>query len=76
MTATSTHCREGRENDWNVPMEPLIDTQQAARLLGIHPVTLREMAKQKKIPGIQIGRVWRFRVSTLNAWIATQECRS
>lgn len=54
-------------------MEPLIDAQSAAKLLGLHPVTLREMAKQKRIPGLQIGRAWRFRVSTLNAWIATQE---
>jgi excisionase family DNA binding protein len=60
-------------NAHSVPMEPLIDAQCAAKLLGIHPVTLREMAKQKKIPGLQIGRAWRFRVSTLNAWIAAQE---
>lgn len=54
-------------------MEPLIDAQSAAKLLGLHPVTLREMAKQKRIPGLQIGRAWRFRVSTLDAWIAAQE---
>ena len=55
--------------------EPMIDATEAGRLLKLHPVTVREFAKQGRIPGVQIGRAWRFRVSTLNAWLDEQEGR-
>ena len=53
-------------------IEPLIDATQAARILKLHPVTVREMAGQGKIPGLRIGKVWRFRLSSLDAWIDSQ----
>ena len=49
--------------------EPLIDTEQAARLLGIHPKTLQQMARDGRIPSIRVGRFWRFRRSELDSWI-------
>ena len=52
--------------------EPLIDVQDAARLLHLHPVTVREMAGRGEIPAMRIGRVWRFRASSLDAWIDSQ----
>lgn len=64
---------EGWAQGHGALMEPLIDIPEAAKLLRIHPVTLREKAKRGEIPGLQIGRAWRFRVSTLNAWIEARE---
>ena len=55
------------QNDGN--FEPLLDVIEAARLLRIHPKTLRVKARRGIIPAVQIGRVWRFRVSTLNRWL-------
>ena len=52
--------------------ESLIDVQDAARLLHLHPVTVREMAGRGEIPAMRIGRVWRFRASSLDAWIDSQ----
>jgi excisionase family DNA binding protein len=49
--------------------EPLLDVFEAARLLRLHPKTLRVKARRGIIPAVQIGRVWRFRVSTLNRWL-------
>lgn len=49
--------------------ESLLDVAEAAKLLRIHPKTLRVKARQGIIPGIQIGRVWRFRASMLNRWL-------
>ena len=49
--------------------EVLLNVAEAARLLRIHPKTLRVKAGHGIIPGIQIGRVWRFRVSMLNRWL-------
>ena len=49
--------------------EPLLDTGEAARLLRIHPKTLRRSARLREIPATRIGRLWRFRVSVLNEWL-------
>jgi excisionase family DNA binding protein len=49
--------------------EPLLDSVEAAQLLRIHPKTLQRMARNQEVPGIQIGRLWRFRMSELNAWL-------
>ena len=49
--------------------EPLLDSEEAARLLRIHPKTLQRMARSGQIAGIQIGKLWRFRASELNKWL-------
>ena len=56
----------------NATIEPLIDATQAARMLKLHPVTVREMASRGAIPGLKIGKVWRFRASSLDAWVTRQ----
>lgn len=50
-------------------MEPLIDSNEAAKLLRIHPKTLQQMARDRKLPAIRIGKFWRFRTSELDAWL-------
>ena len=52
--------------------EPLLDSEQAAKLLQIHPKTLQRMARNGELPAVQIGRLWRFRASALNRWLAQQ----
>ena len=49
--------------------EPLLDSDEAAALLKIHPKTLQRMARNGEIPAIQIGKLWRFRASDLDHWI-------
>lgn len=49
--------------------EPLLDTHEAAALLGIHPKTLQKMARAGTVPGHRIGDLWRFRVSELDSWV-------
>src|SRR5690242_21560135 len=49
--------------------EPLLDSDEAATLLKIHPKTLQRMARRGEIPAIQIGKLWRFRASELDAWM-------
>ena len=49
--------------------EPLLDSDEAAALLKIHPKTLQKMARAGQITGVQIGRLWRFRASVLNDWL-------
>lgn len=50
--------------------EPLIDSESAAAIIGIHPKTLQKMARSGEIQAIQIGKLWRFRASSIDAWIS------
>lgn len=49
--------------------EQLLDSDEAAGVLKIHPKTLQKMARNGEITGVQVGRLWRFRASVLNAWL-------
>ena len=47
----------------------LLDSQQAASLLGIHPKTLQKLARSGTVPSHRIGDLWRFRASELDIWL-------
>ena len=49
--------------------EPLLDSQQAADLMHVHPETVKRRARRGEIPGLKFGKVWRFRASGLEAYI-------
>jgi excisionase family DNA binding protein len=49
--------------------EPLIDCDEAAQLLGLHPKTVQLMARNSKLPAIRVGRFWRFRKSEIDHWL-------
>jgi excisionase family DNA binding protein len=48
--------------------EPALTSEEAARLLNIHPKTLQRMARRGQVPAHRIGDLWRFRASELDAW--------
>jgi excisionase family DNA binding protein len=49
--------------------EPLLDSQQAADLLRVHPETVKRRARSGEIPGMKFGKLWRFRVSALESFV-------
>jgi excisionase family DNA binding protein len=49
--------------------EPLLDSEEAAALLKIHPKTLQKLARNGEVAAIQIGKLWRFRASALDEWV-------
>lgn len=51
----------------------LLSVEDAAGLLQISEYTIREWARDGKIPAMRMGRYWRFRKSSLDAWINDQE---
>ena len=53
----------------NSEFEPLLDSHEAAHLLGVHPKTLQQMARRGEVPAIRVGKFWRFRSSALDIWI-------
>jgi excisionase family DNA binding protein len=48
--------------------EALLDSTEAAQLLRIHPKTLQRMARNRQIPAIKIGKLWRYSPSALLQW--------
>lgn len=53
--------------------DPLLDPEQAGELLGVSAYTVREMARKRELPAIRLGKFWRFRESSLRAWIDDRE---
>lgn len=49
--------------------EPLIDAVLAGKILKLHSKTVLRMARAGELPGIKLGRLWRFRQSSLDAWL-------
>jgi len=52
--------------------ERLLDSDEAAEIMHVHPKTLQKLARQGIVRGIHIGKLWRFRASTIEEWIERQ----
>jgi len=55
---------------------PLIDSNQAAEFLGVHPRTLQRMVLRGQIAGVRVGKLWRFVPSAIQDWIAEHNIAS
>lgn len=56
----------------SVVPERLIDSDEAAAIIGIPPKTLQKMARHGVVRGIRVGKLWRFRASAIDQWIVQQ----
>jgi excisionase family DNA binding protein len=54
--------------------ERVLNTEEAAALLQIHPKTLQRMARQGSVPAFRVGDLWRFRASALDEWLRSGVC--
>ena len=52
--------------------EPLLDSDEAASIMKIHPKTLQRLARKGIVRGVHIGKLWRFRASEIEQWIDRQ----
>lgn len=52
-----------------IDREPLLDSNQAAAILKVHPRTLQRLVHRGEINAIHVGKLWRFKPSALTAWI-------
>ena len=50
----------------------IVDVRGASKLLGLHEETVRAMARDGRIPGFKVGRVWRFNRRSLHEWAEAQ----
>lgn len=54
--------------DFSRAYEPLLDSEQAAAIVKIHPKTLQRYARTGLVVGLRVGKLWRFRASDLDEW--------
>ena len=52
-----------------IDREPLLDSNQAAAILQVHPRTLQRLVHRGEIAAVHVGKLWRFKPSALSAWI-------
>ena len=55
-----------------VTLEPVVDSEEAARFLKINSKTLQRMARNGDVAGYRIGKLWKFRISDLDAWLRSK----
>lgn len=53
--------------------EPLWTVDDVALYLRLNPETVRQMARLGRLPGIKVGRSWRFRPSLVKKGLDTQK---
>ena len=51
----------------------ILETEEVAKLLKIHPRTVIRLASQGKLPGFKVGDQWRFRRAAIDDYIKKQE---
>ena len=47
----------------------VLTTEEAAKLLHVHPGTVTQFAAQGRVPAQRVGRRWLFRRTTLLQWL-------
>ncbi len=52
--------------------ERLLDSDEAAKIMNVHPKTLQKLARKGIVRGVHVGKLWRFRASTIEDWIQRQ----
>lgn len=48
-----------------------IGIEELARYLDVKPCTVRTWIKNKNMPAYKVGKMWKFKLSEINEWIAT-----
>lgn len=51
-----------------MPVEPWVSLAEVAKHLDVHVETGRRWALGSAIPATKIGKVWRFKLSEVDAW--------
>jgi len=52
-----------------VELQTLYDVHEVARKCKVSEKSLHKMARSGRIPAVKFGKLWRFRKSTIDAWL-------
>ncbi len=53
--------------------KPIMNVKEVAKYLDVHPISIYRYVKQRKIPASRVGKFWRFRKESIDAWLKKQE---
>ncbi len=51
----------------------ILEAKEVAAYLHLHLFTVHKLAREGRLPAFKIGNDWRFRRSSLEKWIKSQE---
>jgi excisionase family DNA binding protein len=57
----------------NLPTAPLWTVDDVAAYLQLQPETIRSMARRGELPGLKIGKVWRFQNNAIREMLTNTE---
>ncbi len=50
-------------------MEEILTLSEASHYLKVHKATIYKLAQEGGLPAFKVGRVWRFKKETIDAWL-------
>lgn len=53
-------------------LEKFLDSKEVGGALRMHPAVIQRMAARGEFPGFKVGKLWRYRQSDIDNWIAAQ----
>ena len=57
-------------------LERWVSSKEIAQYIGINKDTLQRWITDGKIPCPRVGRLWKFKISEIDAWIKNKESAS
>jgi excisionase family DNA binding protein len=54
------------------PIQPLLTPEQVASIFGLTRLAVIRATRSGRIPGVRIGKVWRYRPESIQAWLDEQ----
>ncbi len=49
--------------------EPWVSLDEIARYVGVSKDSIHRWIRQRKLPAHKVGRLWKFKVSQVDAWV-------
>ena len=56
--------------------QPIMAIDEVAAYLGLHPLTVRRLARDGEIPAFKVGRQWRVKRELLDRWMEEQSLKN
>jgi len=54
----------------------ILTVQEVARYLRVHTMTVYRMIQRGDLPGVRVGRGWRFKRDQIDRWLVEHETNS
>lgn len=62
-------------NEGNMIIESWVSTKDIAKHLGVTIDTIRNWIKKESIPCHKVGRLWKFKISEVDAWVVSGQAK-